>query len=151
MNSSMDVHTPQPFKINGLWQFQPETIFREGESDPPPLGPFKVLGDYKLERVGRPVQRFLIIQPQEGSKLPTYNEYVLEYPEKLIAGHIVTFECKGSAHRIKAQLTQLPGCISLCHLRLKNENLTLRDYVLYEEQVEGTWIPIEADGKVLKP
>ena len=154
MSSSSDVHTPRPLEINGLWKFFPEMAYREGEPDPPPLGPFRVRGDYKVERKERetPVQRFLILKPEEGCALPTYNEYAVECPEKLIAADLITFERKGSAHRIRTQFNPpKKGVLNMAMLMLRNHQLPVREYVLYEEQVEGTWIPIEADGRVLKP
>lgn len=149
MSSSTDVHTPFPLNINGLWQFYPELAFREGEADPSPLGPFKVRGDYQVERKERdiPVQRFLILKPEEGCTLQTYNEYAVEYPEKLLAGDSITFERKGSAHRIRVKLSKE----GICFLMLRSHHLPVREYVLYEEQVEGTWIPIESDGQLLRP
>ncbi len=149
MSSSMDVHTPRTLKINGLWQFFPEMAYREGEPDPPPLGPFKVRGDYKVERKERdiPIQRFLILKPEEGCALPEYDEYALEYPEKLIAADLVSFERKGSAHRIRAELSGRGFCI----LELLSNSRPVWKYVVYEQQVEGTWVPVEADGDVLRP
>lgn len=152
MNSSDDVHTPRELEINGLWQFFPKMEHREGEPDPPPLGPFQVLGDYKLGRKEGDGQRFLILKPQEGSGLPTYNRYALEYPEKLIAADLVTFERRGRVSRIRTQLTPPePGVLKLCQLRLMSHFRPVREYVIYERQAEGTWIPVEADGTVLRP
>lgn len=148
MSSSIDVHTPIPFKINGLWQFFPNDYPREGEPDKPPLGPFIVRGDYKVERKERdiPVQRFLILKPTRECVLPSHTEYVVEYPEKMIAASFVTFEMKGRACRIRAQLSEN----SICCLPLLNHILPISSYVIYEQQVEGTWIPVEADGEPLK-
>lgn len=153
MSSSSDVHTPRPLEINRLCRFFPEFVYREGELDPPPLGPFRVRGDYKVERQERdvPFQRFLILKPEEGCALRSY-EYAIEYPEKLIAADLVTFERKGGVHRIRVQLTPpKPGSAKWCQLRLRRRVLPVHEYVLYEQQVEGTWIPIEADGQELKP
>jgi hypothetical protein len=149
MSSSSDVRTPRPLEINGLWQFFPEIAYREGEPDPPPLGPFKVRGDYKVERKERdvPIQRFLILKPEEGCTLPKHDEYAVEYPEKLIAASFVTFEHKGRAQRIRAELSGSGFCI----LELLGNHRPVWKYVVYEQQVEGTWIPIESDGDVLRP
>ena len=149
MSSSVDVHTPRKLDINGLWQFFPEMVFREGESDPPPLGPFRVRGDYKVKstELDAPIQRFLILRPEEGCTLPSYNEYAVEYPEKLIAGVSVIFERKRSALRIRMKLSKK----GLCFLELHDHQRPVSEYVLYEQQVEGTWIPIEVDGKPLRP
>ena len=153
MSSLPDVHTPQPLKINRLWKFFPEMVYKEGEPDSPPLGSFIVRGDYKIERKERdvPVQRFLILKPEKGCTLPNHNEFAVEYPEGLIAPDCIMFERKGSAHRFRAQIISRNSGFSCCLLRLKNHLLPVREYVLYEEQVEGTWIPIEADGEALKP
>ncbi|MBP6888820.1 MAG: hypothetical protein KBC21_03935 [Candidatus Pacebacteria bacterium] len=154
MSSSENVHTLRPFKMNGLWQFFPEMCPKEEGPDPVPLGPFRVLGDYKIERNegGVLVQRFLILKPGEGCVFPVYGEYAVEYPEKLIATDFVTFETKGSAHRIRAQLC-LPrkGVANLAILQLEGWQRPFREYVLYEKQVEGTWVPIEVDGEQLNP
>ncbi len=148
-----DVHTPYPLKINGLYKFFPEMAHCEGEPDPPPLGPFRVLGDYKITREGWdvPTQRFLVLKPEEGCGLPKHDEYAVEYPEKSIAADLVTFERKGSAQRIRTQLVPRESGCRLCQLHLRNDILPVRQYVVYEEQVEGTWIPIEVDGKPLRP
>lgn len=149
MSSSSDVYTPKPLKINGLWQFFPEFAYQKGEPDPPPLGPFMVRFDSMIERKERdiPVQRFLILKPEQGCTLPEYYEYVVEYPEKLIAGRFITFERKQSALRIRVQLSGKGFAI----LTLRNHHPPVREYVLYEQQVEGTWIPIEVDGQELRP
>ena len=106
-----------------------------------------MLGDFKIEEEGRPYQRFLLIRPPKGLTLPAYDMFAVEYPEKLIAGDCVTFERKRSAQRIRAQLSGKGFCILVLH----NHHLPVREYVLYERQVEGTWIPVEADGSPLTP
>jgi hypothetical protein len=154
MSSSENVHTPRPLKINELWQFFPETVYREGEPDSPALGPFRVRGDYKVERKERdvPVQRFLVLKSEEGCTFPKYEEYAMGYPEKLIAADLITFERKGSALRIRTYFSPTRvGVVNLAILKLDNWHRPFRDYVLYEKQVEGTWIPVEVDGEQLKP
>jgi hypothetical protein len=153
MSSQGIYEIPEEFKIAGLYRFFPKMVYREGEPDPPPLGPFVVRGSYEVKRPERdvPVARFLILKPEEGCILPTYNEYAVEYPENLIAAHLITFERKGSALRIRVQLLQPEKGFHFCQLNLRRGNLPVRKYVLYEEQVEGTWIPIEVDGQALKP
>ena len=135
----------QPFKKNGLWQFYPLLAFQEGEPDSAPLGPFKVVGDYEIKKEGKATQRFLLVQPPEGCKFPAYETYAVEYPENLIAGECIFFERKRSARRIRAKFSGIGV------LKLRRQHLPVREYVLYEEQVEGTWIPIEANGRVLRP
>lgn len=151
--TSSDVHTPRPLEINELWQFFPERTYQEGEPDPPPLGPFRVQGSYVVERKewDIPIQRFLILKPEKGCTLPTYKEYAVEYPEKLIAADLITFERKKSALRIRAQLAPREKGVRWCELRLKNDIFPVHEYVVYEQQVEGTWIPIEFDGGELRP
>ncbi len=121
-------------------------------ADSSPLGPFVVIGDCEIKREERdiPVQRFLILKPEEGCHLPFYEEYAVEYPEKLIAGNLITFERRGSSNRIRVELTSVEG-FKFRQLRLKNHIQPVLKYVLYEEQVEGTWIPIEVDGDELRP
>jgi hypothetical protein len=136
-----------------LWQFFPKLAYQEGEPDSPPLGPFRVRGSYSVERKERdvPLQRFLILKPEGESTLPTYNEYAVEYPPNLLTGDLITFYAVKSASRIRIQIEQRETGFAWCQLRLKGHILPVSESVVYEQQVEGTWIPIEADGKPLKP
>lgn len=153
MSSKVDVSTPKPFEVNGIWKFFSLMSQQEGEADPPPLGPFVVREDFKIERKERDisVQRILILKPEKGCTLPTYEEYAVEYPDKLLHGNLMSFESKGGACRIRVRFTPGAGLLNITTLMLKNQILPVFQYVLYEEQVEGTWIPIEADGKALRP
>lgn len=139
--------------MNGLWQFFSGTNYCQGEPEPPPFGPFKVLGDYVIEAKENniPAKRFILLKPEEECFLPTYENYVVEFPKKLIATGLVSFERKGSVPRIRVQLTRYESGLRYCLLELKNDNRPVHEYVLYEEQVEGTWIPIEVDGEELRP
>lgn len=152
MGSSDNVHTPRPFELNGWWKFFPELAYRQGEPDPEPFGPFRVVGDYEIKKEGEPEQRFLLLRPPEKSKLQAHNRYTVECPEGLISGDFITFERKAGAQRIRVQISPpKPGVLKWLRLKLKDHTLPIREYVLYEEQVEGTWIPIEADGDALRP
>jgi hypothetical protein len=149
MSSSIDVYTPREFELNRLHLFLPKRAEGE-EGDPKPSGPFEVLGDYEIPKEGKDVERFLLLRPPKESKL--LGRFAIEYPNGLISANFVTFALRGRVWQIRAELSEAkPGSFSMCQLRLVDRFFPVTKYVVYERQVEGTWIPTEADGDELRP